>query len=185
LLELWETIEGELRELIGHRNRLVWARLDDTDAEDLERPGELAENLLMALAPIIREIRVRSRVPGELVLKRDLSNGRREELFVPRKELESKYASLSYEYRACFNAVGLGSEATQEFVQRLPQRTKKQARSAPKAKVKAQPQAQPQPQPQPQAQAPPPPGDGEEDPGFDARPTVLSNPLNPGKDAAA
>lgn len=165
LLELWDTIEQELRELIDHRNRLVWARLDDTDAEDLERPGELAENLLMALAPIIREIRVRSRVPGELVLKRDLSNGRREELFVPRKEIERKYASLSYEYRACFNAVGLGAEATQEFVQRqLPLKSKSDPRATPSRLDE---------------------DDDEDDPAFDAKPTVAAGPLAQGKDAAA
>src|SRR5690606_1167786 len=74
--------------------------------------------MLMSLAPIVREIRVRSRVPGELVLKRDLGDGRREEVFIPRRDLESKFEVLPYEYQACFSAVGLGGEATSAFISR-------------------------------------------------------------------
>ncbi|MCG8424300.1 MAG: hypothetical protein MJE77_40930 [Proteobacteria bacterium] len=161
LLELWEIIEDELADLIGHRNRLVWARLDDTDVEDLDRPSELAENILLVLAPIIREIRVRSRVPGELVLKRDLGDGRREELFIPRRDIEKKYSSLPYEYRSYFSAVGLGSEGTQEFVQRqVPANATSPARPAD--------------------------DDDDEDSEFTSRPTMNAGPLSPnGKNAAA
>lgn len=118
LLELWKTMKRQLRKLAQHRNALLSARFRDQDIAEMTEPAELAECLLMSLAPLIREIRMRSRVPGELVLKRDLGDGRREELFVPRKQLERKFAGLPYEQRSCFSAVGLDSEATSEFLRR-------------------------------------------------------------------
>lgn len=118
LLELWKTMKRQLRKLARFRNTMMSARFRDQDISELGEPAELAECLLMSLAPLIREIRMRSRVPGELVLKRDLGDGRREELFVPRKQLERKFASLPYEQRSCFSAVGLDSEATSEFLRR-------------------------------------------------------------------
>lgn len=118
LLELWKQLKAELRNLTGHRTAITSAQFRDQDVTDLDEPAELAECILMSLAPLIREIRKRSRVPGELVLKRDLGDGRREELFVPRRALEQKFAKLPYEQRACFTAVGLDSEATSDFLQR-------------------------------------------------------------------
>lgn len=118
LTTLWSTIEKELRSLVRFRARMVRATLNNDDIANLEEPGELAEVILMTLAPIVREMRLRSRVPGELVLKRDLGNGRREELFVPRQALESKFAGLPIEQQRFFQAAGLGSEATVEFVHR-------------------------------------------------------------------
>jgi hypothetical protein len=118
LTSLWSAIEKELRTLIRFRTRMVRASLHNNDLATLEEPAELAEVILMALAPFIREMRLRSRVPGELVLKRELGNGRREELFVPRQALENKFADLPHEQQRYFQAAGLGSEATVEFVQR-------------------------------------------------------------------
>jgi hypothetical protein len=118
LVNLWNTIAAELGVLVEHRHELLSARLRGNDVADLDEPAEMGEALLMSLAPIVREIRVRSRVPGELVLKRELGDGRREEVFIPRRELESKFEVLPYEYQACFNAVGLGGEATSDFLRR-------------------------------------------------------------------
>jgi hypothetical protein len=118
LSTMWSTIEKELRSLLRFRARMVRASLNNDDIGNLEEPGELAEVILMTLAPIVREMRLRSRIPSELVLKRDLGNGRREELFVPRQALESKFAGLPLEQQRYFQAAGLGSEATVEFVHR-------------------------------------------------------------------
>ena len=118
LTSLWSAIEKELRTLIRFRSRMLRASLHNNDIGNLEEPAELAEVMLMTLAPFVREMRLRSRVPGELVLKRELGNGRREELFVPRQALESKFSTLPHEQQRFFQAAGLGSEATTEFVQR-------------------------------------------------------------------
>jgi hypothetical protein len=118
LTSLWGAVEKELRTLVRFRTRMLRASLHNNDIAGLEEPAELAEVILMTLAPFVREMRLRSRVPGELVLKRELGNGRREELFVPRQALESKFTALPHEQQRYFQAAGLGSEATVEFVQR-------------------------------------------------------------------
>jgi hypothetical protein len=118
LERLWRTIDDDLAELRNFRYELIGAEFDDTPIEELAEPAELAEAILMALAPIIREMRLRSRVPGELVLKRDTGDGRREELFVPRRALESKFADLPERHRRFFEAMGLSSEATCDFIGR-------------------------------------------------------------------
>lgn len=115
---LWNAIHRGMYDLLRYRGRAETIRLGDTPARQLDEPAELAEAILSALAPLVRQMRLRSRVPGELVLKRDLGDGRREELFVPRREIELKYSVLSSEHRACFEAIGLGGEATREFVTR-------------------------------------------------------------------
>lgn len=129
LTDLWSHLESELRALARHRTRMTGAFLHGRSLTDLEEPGELAEVILMTLAPIVREMRLRSRVPGELVLKRDLGNGRREELFVPRQELEAKFESLPHEQQRYFQAAGLGGEATVDFVHRTYPREEPEQRS--------------------------------------------------------
>lgn len=115
LMGLWRSIEQDMRALQSMRERVVSATLRNANVTQLEEPAELAELILGTLAPIVREMRLRSRVPGELVLKRDLGNGRREELFVSRRDLEDKFGTLPYEQQVYFQSAGLGSEATMEF----------------------------------------------------------------------
>jgi hypothetical protein len=115
LRELWERIAPEVRGLIRYRSALLSATIQGQSIASLQHPANLAEQLLGSIAPVVREIRLRSRVPGELVLKRDLGDGRREELYVPRDELQKKFMSLPDEYRDLFEAMGLGNDATEEF----------------------------------------------------------------------
>ncbi len=115
LRELWERIAPEIRGLLRYRASLLSATISGQSVAQLDHPANLAEQILGAVAPLVREIRLRSRVPGELVLKRDLGDGRREELYVPRDELQKKFSSLPDEYRDLFEAMGLGNDATEEF----------------------------------------------------------------------
>jgi hypothetical protein len=119
LLALWAAIEERLPELIGARGALTSARLGGREVSEIEHPSQLAEAILLALAPLLREMRVRSRVPGELILKRDLAGDRREEMFVPRKVLYAKLAGLPLPFRQVFEAVGLSDEATSDFMTRI------------------------------------------------------------------
>jgi hypothetical protein len=64
--------------------------------------------LLDELGPVVREIRARSRMPGELTLKRDIADGKREELYVSRAALTARYASLPPRYRMLLDAAGFG-----------------------------------------------------------------------------
>lgn len=74
-------------------------------------PAEPGRALLELLAPTIRNLCAKSRVQGEISLKRDVADGRREELFVSRTAIAAKYAALPPEYRKLFEAAGLGREA--------------------------------------------------------------------------
>ena len=118
---LWAVIEERIPELLVARSRLVAARHGGNDAAELS-PSVLAEAILLALAPLLREMRMRSRVPGELILKRDLGGDRREEMFVPRKVLWAKMQTLTSRHRQVFEAVGLSDEATSDFVTRVGRR---------------------------------------------------------------
>jgi hypothetical protein len=47
---------------------------------DLDEPRLIAGRMVAVLAPIVRDIADRSGAPGELVLRRDVRAGRREEV---------------------------------------------------------------------------------------------------------
>jgi hypothetical protein len=51
---------------------------------DTRWPEAVAERLIQQLAPVVNEIAKRSGAPGELVLRRDVGGGRREEVYVTR-----------------------------------------------------------------------------------------------------
>lgn len=82
-----------------------------TAIRSLVDPAEPGKALLDLLAPTIRTMCQKSRVPGEISLKRDIADGKREELFVSRVLLASKYASLPPEYRQLFDGAGLGRDS--------------------------------------------------------------------------
>jgi hypothetical protein len=82
-----------------------------TAIRSMSDPGEPAKALLDLLAPTIKTMCQKSRVPGEISLKRDIADGKREELFVSRVMLAAKYAALPPEYRQLFDAAGLGRDS--------------------------------------------------------------------------
>ena len=45
-------------------------------------------SMINVLAPVVQEIARRSGAPGELVLRRDLGEGRREEIYITKAELQ-------------------------------------------------------------------------------------------------
>lgn len=105
-------VDAAMTAALAHRKTRE-VTLGGTELRALTDPAEPGRVLLELLAPTIRGISERSRVPGELSLKRDLGQGRREELFVARAALIEKYASLPPPYRALFDAAGLGREAAE------------------------------------------------------------------------
>jgi hypothetical protein len=76
----------------------------------LPEPKVFPLELLGQLTPLCRALRDRSPVAGELVLKRDIGDGRREELFVPRAALAARFQPLPAEYRRPFEEMGLGHD---------------------------------------------------------------------------
>lgn len=89
------------------RQLLLEATFDGKPLSECDDPRRIAENLVGSLAPIVQEIARRSGAPGELVLRRDVGEGRREELFVSVAELMDKVAALPEPLRKVFDPFGL------------------------------------------------------------------------------
>jgi len=93
--------------LLAHKKAILRATLDETPIDQLEAPRTLVDKIVAHVAPIVQEIGRRSLTPGELVLKRLISENQREELFVSKAELEQKLQPLPPELRRAFDAMGL------------------------------------------------------------------------------
>jgi hypothetical protein len=63
--------------------------------------------LIDAVAPLVRELVLRSPSADELCLKRDVGDGRREEVFIPVSAITDKIALLPAEQRVCFDPFGI------------------------------------------------------------------------------
>ncbi len=116
---LAEGASKSLKDLVNHRT-LTELSLGGQALARLPEPRVAPMEVLQQLTPLSRTIRERSRVSGELVLKRDVGGGRREELFVPRAQLAQRFAKLPMEYRKPFEDMGVSSEDTQPAIT-LPQ----------------------------------------------------------------
>jgi hypothetical protein len=108
---LAEKANAALKDLLLRRT-LVDLSLGATALSDLEEPRIIPLELLAQLTPLARTIREKSRASGELILKRDIGDGRREELFVPRATLAAQFARLPAEYRRPFEDMGITNEET-------------------------------------------------------------------------
>jgi hypothetical protein len=114
--QLAERAYAVLGDLINKRS-LVELTFGGKAISELEEPRIVPLELLQQLTPLARTIRERSRASGELVLKRDIGDGRREELFVPRATLAQQFARLPPEYRRPFEDMGISGEETQPAIQ--------------------------------------------------------------------
>lgn len=112
---LAERAANALKDLINRRT-LLELSLSGTSIADLDEPRDIPLELLAQLTPLARSIRDKSRMSGELVLKRDIGDGRREELFVPRATLAQQFARLPDEYRRPFEDMGITAEETQPSI---------------------------------------------------------------------
>jgi hypothetical protein len=114
--QLAEKANAALKDLLLRRT-LVDLSLGSTPLADLEEPRIVPLELLAQLTPLARTIREKSRTSGELILKRDIGDGRREELFVPRATLAAQFARLPNEYRRPFEDMGITNEETSPAIQ--------------------------------------------------------------------
>lgn len=116
ILRLAEGADRALKDLVHHRE-LVDLTLNGMPLGKLAEPRAVPMEVLEQLTPLARTLRERSRISGELVLKRDVDGGRREELFVPRAQLSQHFAKLPPEYRRPFEDMGISGEDTQPAIQ--------------------------------------------------------------------
>ena len=124
---LAERANATLKDLIQRRT-LVDLSFNGKAIADLPEPRTIPMELLAALTPLARSIRDKGRMSGEFVLKRDIGDGRREELFVPRATLAQQFARLPHEYRKPFEDMGISGEETSPSIQ-LPLRPPAPART--------------------------------------------------------
>jgi|HubBroStandDraft_1064217.scaffolds.fasta_scaffold46606_2 hypothetical protein len=105
-------LQAKLRALVGdlleHETAVVAATLDDRPLLQLPAPRALVDRLIATMAPLVQEIARRSLVPGELVLKRQVAENQREELFVSKAKLRKKIESLPPELQRALEPLGLG-----------------------------------------------------------------------------
>lgn len=102
MLGLWQLVVDSSRELLALRQRMVSGAFADRPLLELDSPRALAEALIKDMAPTAVEISRRSGAPGELVLRRNLGEGRREETYSTHSELVEKIMVLPPELRAVF-----------------------------------------------------------------------------------
>ncbi len=107
VIDLQEKLLLACADLARLRKAVVEASLDGTPFQHHPNPKLLVERLIETITPTVKEITSRSSSPTELVLKRQIDGGRREEIFVSRDELQQKLAPLDAEQRALFAALGL------------------------------------------------------------------------------
>jgi hypothetical protein len=111
MLGLWKNVIGSSSDLINLRRRMVSAAFGDRPILELESPRALAEAIIAEMAPTVVEISRRSGAPGELVLRRNLGEGRREETYSTHTELLEKILVLPPDLRAVFAPLKLSGPA--------------------------------------------------------------------------
>ena len=104
---IWQNIAQSARDLVRDRQRLVSGSFNGCPLLEVEAPRVLAEALIGHMAPVVAEISRRSGAPGELVLRRTLGEGRREETYCTHAELLEKIMVLPPDLRVVFSALHL------------------------------------------------------------------------------
>jgi hypothetical protein len=110
LQDLHARLRSLATDLIEHETVVVTASLDERPLSQLA-PRGLVERLIASLAPSVQQIAKRSLVPGELVLKRQVGDNQREELFVSKAVLWKKIETLSPELQRVLDPLDLGAPA--------------------------------------------------------------------------
>lgn len=99
-------IRAACLKLLRHRGKLLLVTLDGEDAQD-HNVLPLVQRLVTLFAPTVQEITRRSPNPRELSLKKESSDGRREEVYLRKDELIRKLQPLPAAGRAIFAPLGL------------------------------------------------------------------------------
>ena len=89
------------------RKKLRVVTLDGAPLEEHDRPSVLIDRVFAAMAPEVKTIVARSRVPGELSLRRETGKDRREEIFVAYPTLLEVVAQVPVARRYHFDVLGI------------------------------------------------------------------------------
>jgi hypothetical protein len=115
VLGLWRRLADSMQDLFARRQAMLSAEFDERPLRDVESPRQVAERIVQDLAPLTIEIARRSGAPGELVLRRDLGEGRREETYATKGDLREKTLVLPPDLRAVFDPLGLNDAPRMSF----------------------------------------------------------------------
>jgi hypothetical protein len=121
IIELCQAVRERLITL--KHKRLKQARLGDADFGQLSKFVDTAERLVKYLAPYVHEIAKHSLEPDELVLRKQLADDRREEIFVSKTTLRQKYENLPQDLRALFAPLGLEAKHSRSLPPQAPAAT--------------------------------------------------------------
>ena len=148
LQSLRENLIAMTADLYEHKKALVEAKLDDDSLKELESPRALVDRLVGNLASTVQEIARRTLSPGELVLKRLVSDNQREEVFLSKAELQGKMDPLPPALRHAFDPLELWSDAApkHEPAARSRETSSTAARSASKLTPLPRPASTPRPE---------------------------------------
>lgn len=117
LLALWKRLLSGAPKLVAKRDSVIAVRLLDQRLAELESPAHLAEAMLHCVAPLVREMRTRSKIPGRLTLKREVG-GKLTDVTLPSDELSAKITRLPTRFVRQFDAIGIGLDATMQYMPR-------------------------------------------------------------------
>jgi hypothetical protein len=120
ILELSQRVMESIQGLSTLRGSMRSVSLDGRPLEQLEWPETIAHRLIAQIGPVVQEIGRRSGAPGELVLRRDVGDGRRDEIYVTKAELWERLLVLPPERRAAFGVLGLGQPSLPPPSERPP-----------------------------------------------------------------
>jgi hypothetical protein len=118
LLELVAQLREELAEIATHRRAVLDARIDGNPIGAGDGPSIAVRRLITALTPVMLDIARHSLSADELVLKRVLADGRREEIFVAKSDLVARLEQVPATMRNLFIPLGLGATAITPSPQR-------------------------------------------------------------------
>jgi hypothetical protein len=107
VLRLWSRVLDSTRDLEMRREAMREATFDGKPLREIDSPREVCERLVMVLTPIVQEIGHRSGAPGELVLRRDVGEGRREEVYITKAELQERVVTLPRHLQIVFEGFEL------------------------------------------------------------------------------
>jgi len=112
LQRLRDKLEEACQVLSTKRRAVTQARVDGEPIDQCTAMRSLVEKLVQVMAPMVREIAAHSLSPDELVLRRMMGDGRREEIFITKAELRAQLDELGEGDRRLFEPLQLGQSST-------------------------------------------------------------------------
>ncbi len=99
-------------QVVKFKNRVLGVTIHGHDVFEEHLVGQLLGTIVKRIAPTVSEVARRSASPGELTLKTESDEGRREEIYVKKSELQAKLEIVPVTERALFEPLRGALEVT-------------------------------------------------------------------------